>query len=530
MGETPNVQTDDALRKAGEIEKKIGSWAFEDTITDKVKSVDQNLIELRTICNRVKEKAEALEKGFITQTEFRQFAEKFAVDIKGIQDDLLAAKNAVEIKKARMPISDWRVYLKDARSARFLTTDSGVPESVARQKAFALFNLPIEKDSAEAGYIKSVRDMHDYLVFKGAILRSQRSPRPIQSLPEWETFRGLVKRLDPEFAEKAMYSTGTALGDEWVPTIMSSEMEELYRLQPTIESWLRPWTMPSNPADYPIKVSGATAYRGSEAAADNPPEALKSAFGTGKVTFTAEIVIGAIPVSPELIEDSLVDMVGELRAELVLCLADGFERGVINGDTAATHQDTVYSHAATALETGFLGFRAKAFDDSKTFDTQSASAGVGDGTTAFAAKDIRYNRSLLGVAGKMANELLHICNLHVWFLMMSFDQVAKANEAGRTSTWVTGGLENIDGVPIYVTENMSQTQATTGLETGASTYSSILTINRRIWTVGTRRGVMVEFEKNVKTQQLCFVATTRKDLQPICASTVYPAAVGFKIA
>lgn len=521
-----------------ELEKKydnlLGETAKTRTALETYESekgaMQQAFTDLRKMAEMSKEKVGQLESGLITKAEFAQHADKVKGDLAEILKKVESAKAGGNME-TRIRYKDWRsfagpggmVYLKD---------DQGRPLPDLHQKAFHYFQAPVDyKSSPDGEFLKRVRDCHDTCLLVYAYMKGKKYHGNIQSLKSYQMLHNMMERLDPEFA-KAMYSTGAALGDEWVPTLMSSELIDLVRLSPNLGNYFPRFEMPSNPYDWPIKVSGATAYLASEASVDNPTELHKSSMGTGKITFTAGIHAVAIAVSPELIEDAIIDMASELRIEIARALADGEEKALLNGDTTAIHRDTTLVTAAMTddIQRAFIGLRYKAIDDSKSWNTQSTSAGVGDAATTFTAPDVRYNRQLLAELGTNPREVLYVTSITPYYYILSMTAFARAYEFGAQSPWYTGELPIVDGTQIYVSGHMPETLDASGLAKG-STYKGILAVNFvRGFKIGERRGITVEFDKNILTQQWRFVATRREDFQKMQPTTRYPVAYGYNIA
>lgn len=242
---------------------------------------------------------------------------------------------------------------------------------------------------------------------------------------------------------KAMYTGGAGVGYEWMPTLWSAEFETLFRLQPRLANYLRPkWQMPSATAKWPILTAGATGYIVPEAGSNNPVVMTPSDLGSSVITF-AVVALGArLPISKLLIEDTLFDLLGTVREEQVICLGDIEEDAIVNGDNSATHFDTGRSLTSDSLDVkcAWKGIRKICAGLSNTWNTQSTSTGVGDATAAFVAKDVRYNRYLLGELGVDPSQLLHVGGIEVYYQALNFSEVTKANEFGYASTWLTGRL------------------------------------------------------------------------------------------
>lgn len=530
MSDAPNLNL-----QFTEIEKKVdaltgGLSRTEGAIADaqkSVRSVQERIDSYNEIVKAVQKKGEDLAAGTITKADFKEFCDKLKGDMDGLVKEVENAKLAADAKKSQLPFSDWRSAI-GAGKYEWLTYDNGRPMPEIHQKAYHYFQSPVDYKQSEGEYLKKMRDLYDCVLFSYQYNRGKGLRSNVTNLKSFQLLRDMMEKVDSEFA-KAMYSTGTGLGDEWVPTLMSSELQDLIRMQPALENYLPQFTMPGNPYVWPIKTSGATAYIASEASVANPAELHSSDIGTSNVTFTADTHAVMVLTSPELIEDAIVDMVGEIRKEIAFALTDGMENALINGDTTATHRDTATVTATDDIARAFMGLRFLAIDLSKTFDTQSTS--VGDATTAFAAKDVRYTRQLLGVMGINPKEVLYCVPIDVFFYMLSMSEFAKANEFGYTSTWYSGDLPVADGCQIYISPKFPATMGTAGLCDSASTYKGILALNReRGFKIGMKRGITLEFDKNIRTQQWAFVATRRADFQNMQPSTRYPVAYGYKIA
>jgi len=123
-----------------------------------------------------------------------------------------------------------------------------------------------------------------------------------------------------------------------------------------------------------------------------------------------------------------------------------------------------------------------------------------------------------------------VTSVRTWFRMLAFTEVTKANEFGTASTWLTGKLPALDGVEILVSSKMRDDMAATGVVTGSGALSGLCTVHARSWKVGVRRDVLLEFEKNITTQQYSFVTTMRLDVQCMPPATVKPVGYAYDIA
>ncbi|GAG28486.1 unnamed protein product, partial [marine sediment metagenome] len=155
---------------------------------------------------------------------------------------------------------------------------------------------------------------------------------------------------------------------------------------------------------------------------------------------------------------------------------------------------------------------------------------VGDAATTFGAKDIRYGRQKLGKLAKNPRDVIYVSSISVLFYALSMSEFAKANEFGYTSTWYSGELAVVDGCELYISGEFSETLGAAGLGDSGSTHKGLLAIHKPSIKIGDRRGVTLEFDKNIVTQKLSFVATRRTDMQNMQPSTYSPVSYGYQIA
>lgn len=516
----------EALRKAEALTKEFQPAIS--TVSTEISELKKNQDKLQSLIVQLQNQAGEAAKGRMTQDELTKFSERIGADILKLQDRVDKGLAGKKVADAQIAYKDWRALANDSV---YIYKDNGSPESPLMQKAWKYFNVPV-KYEGDGEILKVARDLHDAVFVTASYFRYTEAQKGrgfnINMLKSAPILRQVMSAIDPEFA-KAMYSTGTGLGDEWVPTEYSAQFEDLLRLEPTLQQYFQVWDMPSNPAIWPIKTGGAVVYKVGEPTVNNPNELPKTAFATGNITFTATGLGAALPVSKELIEDSIIAIVPEINKELAYAIANEFDNALINGDSTATHRDT--NTSADSYTTAFDGLREIAEDDSKQFDTASTSAGVGDGTAAFAADDVRYLRKLMGIAGLDVKNVVYVASPSTYYKLLSLSPVTKANEFGATSTWLSGTLPVLDGCQIYVSANVREDLNASGVfDNSTTTKTVIIGVNTRGFRIGQRRATTLEFETNIRTQQLTFVATARRDFRKVWPSTRYPVAVGYNLA
>lgn len=511
------------------------------TIENRLTGLKESVDKMAVAFKAVKEKADqaADPDSLVTDDEFKAFVKRQEGELTVLSEKVQAiglAKKEQDVVK--YPVKDWRALLTNKV---FLRDDAGKALPEQYQTAFKFFNLPIDYDKTEDGQlIKACRDLNDACIIIDSHQRGGKA-RGYQGMHQLECFKVLQEVV--EYLEgkagfgsdgpltKAMSAGVAGVGAEWIPSLLSAEMDTLFRITPTIVNFIRPaWQMPSDTAKWPIMTGAAVSYLADEAQTNNPRVLTKTNLATGSVTFSTRTFAAAIPVSKQMLEDTIIDLVPVIREELVTALITGEEDAIINGDNSASHFDTGLSltSADDDVRVAFKGLRKLAVDLSNTWDSQSVT--LGDGTTAFAAADVRYNRQLLGVLGVDPSQCLHCISITGYFKMLAFSEVTKANEFGFASTWLTGTLPALDGVEIYISPKFNANLNASGVFDDSTTdNSALLTLHRRSFMPGEKRGVTLEFDLNIDTQQWLFVGTMRRDFQNMRPATQLPVSYAYNI-
>ncbi len=303
---------------------------------------------------------------------------------------------------------------------------------------------------------------------------------------------------------KAMDSTTDGSGDDFVPTLMGSKIWPQVYLQSKIVQALGPMIpMPSNPYHIPI-WSTYTWYVGTEntavQAASNPT--------TAQSILTATELLAEVDWSYTLDEDSIVPMLPNLRAELVRGAAEEMDFFVLNADSTDANNinehdnadGDAYDHWRTAGQDGIrhyymvddTGQAVNAGGDALT-DTDVVNALSGMGKYAVNPQDC----FMVADAGSYLNGLLNL------------DTVITVDKFGPGATVLTGQLAAYRGIPIIVSESMKLTMADGMVDSTSNTLGQIAIVNKRMWKVGSWRGLLVEMDKDIQKRQTIMVASFR---------------------
>jgi len=494
------------------------------------KSVNQEkaIKELRECYNGVKEGLAQFKAGIYTKDELSEKFDKISEKFNRVTDDLEAAKRLADTRKNYIVYKDMKSLLSDD-SIIWLTDDNGVAMRPIDQRAYRLFQMPVDYDKLDCGQeLLNLRNLHDAVVFWNAYMRFRKGGNyHIEQSRLWTNLVAAVKSFD-ETIYNAMAGGNAGYGAEFVPQELSSEFNELLRIAPTVSAQFDTWQMPrSGSAYYPFQNGRAVAYKGSEAAVNNPVEARKTSTATGRKLFTPTTFIGALVSSEELSEDSIVDMQAFIRKELATVMIEKLDSTIINGDSTSPHQDngeaTVYE--TYDLETCFIGLRAMSIDDGTTHDVEVLASDTGVG--ALTVGSFSEMKKDMGVAGVRPDQCFYVTGVK------GRSEVQKAlwkeDASGILAYIISGKLPPIDGSQIVVSAMYNEALESDGMAGTDADHTSICCAHKPSWRIAQRRGVTIEFDKNILTQQQAFVSTARFDFGKICADEIKPVASAINV-
>lgn len=480
--------------------------------------------ELANIVTTVKEEQNKLSEGMITKEELQTRMEKIRTDVESIAEKVKEAKQLADINKHRVAYTDYRSMLTELS---WLKDEQGNKVHDVEQRAYCLFQLPVDYDKMHAGHdLKNLRDLHDAVLLWDAVEQLNNKGRSGYTIQKCKLFQQLMKETEKFDREVALAMAGgnTGYGYEWIPSELSTEFNEYLRTVPTLSSKFETWIMPKGgSAKFPFQNGKAVVYKGSEALVDNATEARKTNIATGVKTFTPDVFIGALISSEELTEDSILDMVSFIRKELAMALDEGRESTIINGDDSTTHfdntVDTVYQ--TYNVETSWKGLRKLGLASANHYrDIETASATTGEG--ALEIVNFTDCKGDMGVAGIKPGDCVYVTGLKG--RTQTQKALYKEDALGVLAFMISGTLPTIDGSEIYISAQYDEALSSAGIrDSGADTkHTSFCCAHKPSFRLAQRRGVTVEYNKNILTQQQQFVVTARWDFGKISADAIYP--------
>lgn len=314
---------------------------------------------------------------------------------------------------------------------------------------------------------------------------------------------------DLKAAIKAMTSTGSGTGDEYVPTEMAPQLWDDIFLASRVVSNLMTVPMPTNPFDVPLGLGDVTWRKGSENTA-----VTASDPATAKSTLTATEQVAEVNWSYTLDEDAVVAMMPSLRNRLGISGGEQIDAFALNADAtdAATGNINLDDADPDAdsyyLSNGQDGIR-------HLFLVDNTDMGTTAGGDALTDVDITGEMAAMGKYAADPNQLMFICDISSYLNgFLALTNTTTVDKFGPTATILTGQLAAYRGVPIVTSASMPLTMADGKASTTASnnTLGTIAIVNRNMWYVGFRRDLLIEIDRDIQKRQFIMVMSFRQAL------------------
>lgn len=310
---------------------------------------------------------------------------------------------------------------------------------------------------------------------------------------------------DLHTAVKLMTSTGSGIGDEYVPTGMASALWNDFFTASRVAADLPSQPMPTDPFDLPLGLTRPTWRKGTQGQGSS---AVNSATAKSTLTSTEQLV--EIDWTYNLEEDAVVAMMPALRQMLTLSGGEQMDAFALNADNtnAATgninSDDANPDNDAYYLSDGQDGIRHLWIVD----NTGQATNAGGD---ALADADLISALNKLDKYGTDLTSCRIVPGIAAYFAMLGLTNVATVDKYGPMATVVSGELARYRGVPIIPSASQPKAEADGKVSATAAsnTLGTISLYNRNNWRVGFRRNLLIEVDRNIQTRQLIMVVSFR---------------------
>lgn len=316
---------------------------------------------------------------------------------------------------------------------------------------------------------------------------------------ELEIFKSYMNFVETSDLAKAMDTSNTA---NWIPTGFSRQLVDKVQEALMVARLFFHQTMPTSPFEVPVKSAFSTTRKGTEGAA---PTA--SSVGDTKVTLTAVKLIDYVPLSYELNEDAAFALLPKIREDIANSIARAVDDCDVNGDTSVTHQDSDVT-AADDRRKCWKGLRKHALEQSYKVDLGTFTAETVISMLSTMGSPYGANKKMLAWVGSVTTET-KMYNLKD----SSGNRIYQ--ELGSKNPIINGQTGALAGIPYMNSEFMREDLNASGVYDGTTTTKTgLLLVRKDGFLHGDRRKMMVEMDKDIKSQVIDLVASTRMDFQP----------------
>ena len=353
----------------------------------------------------------------------------------------------------------------------------------------------------------------------------------IQHLDCWKSFAETAG----QFA-KAMNTTD---GSAWTPTVYSDMfLENVYQLTNVAQLFPRfPWPGTGGTATVPAEGTDINVYASGEPTLDDGEAKFRAntpGVGTS-VTVTAKTLASRVIVSWEMIEDSIIDVLDQIRTKIQRAHAFDLDDAIINGDSDGTHIDTGLSLLSDDRRAVFNGLRRKAIADTTT---------ATDCATYANFEQFMAPLLLMGAYGQMessspdrASDTVFLCS-HPTRIKMGWLRDTQNNNLflvgqfpGAPYVASTGKFDNFAGFQRVASAKMPDNLNASGIYDGSTTtYSSALWLYVPAWHIYDKRSLSLAMVDRIEEGQRVMVGHQRLAFQHMYGDSAHTTSVlyGFK--
>lgn len=435
---------------------------------------------------------------------------------KIVNNDLIESAKANDFQKWNSQLIDLQTQVKDLRSAKLQKT--------RENRKFQVSDLAVKSFGSQKEEIRDFAE--DFVKMAPTLdLLSVVLKKPVHELKTFKRYfagkgaehvQNALKAISMTLQEKALYSTGAGLGDEFVPTIFNDVVwERLHNLN-VVMSAFGTFQMPSNPFRWPLAGNTLpSAYYVTESTTDTGTSIAASDTSTSNKDFDAKLIAAHQKFTMIAEEDSIIPIVGYVEADLAESLMNGVERAVVFGDTVTTADTNINTIVGTPVTT------AGAADVFLALDGLIKNCFGSNGKTASLASDIVTGfgtaMAAMGVGAIPTQDCIALSNVALAFAYMKNSNFTTVQNLGAKATLLNGMVGAVFGCPLVPTSGIPLTNAAGKIEKTdptQNTKGTLLIARRRSIMIGVKRqpGVVEEAPSYVKELRT-FVSSIRLDVK-----------------
>lgn len=321
------------------------------------------------------------------------------------------------------------------------------------------------------------------------------------------------EQLSAVKADELSYTAQTGFGAEWVPELWSAQIWRRARDENVVLPLFRTIEMPSSPFMLPMEGTDPTVHYVQETS-DRAQLTLGSSntipdskMGSDNLTLTAKKLALRVGFSSELVEDSIVPVLTLYRDQAMRAIAAAIDSVLLNGDDDAT-SGNINTDSAPGGSESYLAFDGlrKAALTNHSVDMSNTAPTLAKMREARFSMGIRY-------AAK-PSDLAWLVDGKTYAALLNLSEFLTMEKAGALTTAQTGQIGFIDGIPVFMSAEMPETDATGEVGASGNTQGTALCVYRPGWFVGYRRRVSVNVEYLTYYDAYQLTATVRLAFAP----------------
>lgn len=434
--------------------------------------------------------------------------EVLAAELKALTDAVKSAQKTSDpsgefrsedkekIEKMEAEVASMRKTLDHSaglarRRAEFdLNEDSTQTRAIGPDQVKSILSMPTTQDSAFSEIQRANDDLYIGMVTLG-IDNPWKSP----------ALKNYLQGLYPN-AYKAMETSTSTAGGDFIPTGFSRNLIELVQLDLRVAALHGRFNMPTNPYTFPVEGADMTAYVVGENTGDNDAGTTAtwvpaSTPGTANNTFTAKKVGVRSVLSQEINEDSIISVIPYVRGKIARSLAQAQENTVINGDVRTS--SNIDGVTLTSVQTtAYDGYRRAAQLAGTTYDLST-----------FDLATLRTLRAGMGVYGVDTQQLCYVTGINGYHKLLGLTEVITMDKIGNRATILSGQMGELDGIPIVLSEYLVNTYDSQGLNRGTDTKTEVILTRKDMFQFGDWRDITLKNREVIETDQFVLVALQR---------------------
>lgn len=307
---------------------------------------------------------------------------------------------------------------------------------------------------------------------------------------------------------KAMDTQTASEGGNVIDRVLFRGIFEQVRAQGQVAPLFEDLTMPSAKYDLPSELQQVEVFITPENTTDTGQTSYISSDATlGQKTLNAKKFTGKSPLSGELEEDAVIDIIQHIVDSHSKGIALALDDAIINGQADTTSTDSDIS-GNREVATAFDGLRHLAIDGSLTVDA---------GADALSTTDILNATEVLDVWATDESQLAVIVSPKAYLQLLA--EAMNTSNNNQIAFGFNGGqLTSINNIDIVKSQAVRKDVDDTGVHSGTSaddTHSYAIVVNTSAFVTGTRSTLTLETDRVPDHDQTMLFSRLRKGFTPI---------------